>query len=223
MGRAAALTISVLLATAALAQTAAPAHAEPSDERLVLTGLAMAPPTYLLGVTMHEGSHALAAKLMGATVDKIRLFPPGIDPKVDKFRFGWVYVRGLRGRNQRIFFYLAPKITDAIFLSAYTALYLTDSLPNNKYGQLALVVGATGFWVDFAKDVVLTSRHNDVVKAFHLWCMRGWKQVAPRLLYAAIDVGFAYVIARGYQKLFADSTQQGSQQVMSLPLVSASF
>jgi hypothetical protein len=222
MGRTTAV-ISFAVAAVLAASVAAPAHAEPSDERLVLTGLAMAPPMYLVGVTMHEGSHAVAAKLMGATIEDIRLFPPGIDPKIDKFRFGWVYVRGLRGRNAKIFMYLAPKITDAIFLSTYAALYFTDALPDNKYGQLALIVGATGFWVDFAKDVVLTSRHNDVVKAFHLWCMRGWKQVAPRVLYAAIDVGFAYVIWRGYQKLFADSTQQSSQPVMTLPLVSATF
>lgn len=209
MGRTALLLITLLCATA---------HAEPSNERLVLTGLAMVPPTYLLGVTFHEGSHALAAKLAGGTVDEIRLFPPGIDPKVDKFRFGWVYARGLRTRRQKIFFYLAPKITDAIFLSTYAALYFTNSLPNNKYGQLALVVGATGFWIDFAKDVFLTSRHNDVVKAYYLWCMRGWKQIAPRVIYAALNVGFGYAIARGYEKLFTTT-----DQTMSFPLVSTSF
>jgi hypothetical protein len=198
----------------------ATARAEPSNERLVLTGLAMAPPTYLLGVTLHEGSHALAAKLIGAKVTEMHLFPPGIDPKVNKFRFGWVYVTGLKGRGNRIFFYLAPKITDAIFLSAYAALYFTDSLPDNKYGQLALVVGATGFWVDFAKDVFLTSRHNDVVKAYYLWCMRGWKQIAPRLLYAGLNVGFGYAVARGYQKLF---THTDTTMTMTMPLVSATF
>lgn len=196
----------------------ATAQAEPSDERLVLTGLAMAPPMYLLGVTFHEGSHAIAAKLVGGSVDEVRVFPPGIDPRANKFRFGWVYARGIRGRNNKVFFYLAPKITDAIFLTTYTALYLTDNLPANKYGQLALLVGATGFWVDFAKDVVLFSRHNDVVKAFNTWCMRGWKQVPARLIYAALDVGFGYIVYRGYQKLFTDNTT-----TMTMPLISASF
>lgn len=213
MGRAAVLVLLLLCGRA---------RGEPSDQRLVLTGLAMAPPMYLIGVASHEGSHALAATLVGGTVREIHLFPPGIDRRVNKFRFGWVYVTGLHGRGERIFFYLAPKITDALFLSAYGALYFTDNLPTNKYGQLALLVGATGFWVDFAKDVLLFSRHNDVVKAFNLWCMTGWKQIAPRVLYAAVNVGFAYAIARGYQKLFddGDATQTGT---LTVPLVSASF
>jgi hypothetical protein len=216
MGRA---TAALTAAVAALLCCAS-AHAEPSNERLVLTGLAMAPADYMLGVTLHEGSHALAAKLVGADIEEMHLFPPGIDPKIDKFRFGWVYVRGLRGRGDKIFFYLAPKITDALFLGGYAALYFTDSLPANRYGQLALVVGATGFWVDFAKDVVLTSPHNDVVKAFHLWCMTGWRQVPARIVYGALDVAFAYAVVRGYQRLFdGDETTA----TMSMPLMSVTF
>lgn len=190
----------------------------PSDQRLVLTGLALAPPTYLLGVTLHEGSHAIAAKLAGGTVDHVRVFPPGVDPRAKKFRFGWVYARGLRTKRQKIFFYLAPKITDALLLSGYTALVLADHLPSNKYGALALTVVATGLWVDFAKDVVLFSKHNDVVKAFNLWCMHGWKQVAPRLVYAGLSLGFAYVIARGYRETFADDTS-----MIAVPLLSTTF
>ena len=36
-----------------------------SHEYVVLAGVAMAPPTYLLGVLAHEGSHALAAEAFG--------------------------------------------------------------------------------------------------------------------------------------------------------------
>jgi hypothetical protein len=198
MGRACPIIVALLL-------LATPARADdPSDQRLVLSGLAMAPPTYLLGVTMHEGSHALAAKLVGGTVDHIRLFPPGVDPRANKFRFGWVYARGLTSKPKKIFFYLAPKITDAIFLSAYTALVLTDTLPSNKYGLLALTVGATGFWVDFAKDVVVFNPHNDVVKVFRLWCMTGWKQIVPRLVYAGASIGLGALVAHGYRRTFSD-------------------
>jgi hypothetical protein len=195
------------------------AAAEPDNRDLIYAGLAMAPPTYLIGVTLHEGSHALAAKLVGAEVTEIRLFPPGIDPHANKFRFGWVYARGLRSKAERQFFYLAPKITDALLLGGFAALVLTDTWPTNRYGQLALTVGATGLWVDFSKDVVLFSRHNDVVKAFRLWCMTGIKQVPARLVYAGLVAASGYVVYRGYQKTFGEQATSS----MTLPILSASF
>ncbi|HEY5946446.1 MAG TPA: M50 family metallopeptidase [Kofleriaceae bacterium] len=194
------------------------AAAEPDNKDLVLVGLAMAPPTYLIGVTLHEGSHALAAEMMGADVTEVRLFPPGIDPKVHKFRWGWTYVQGLRTRNEKIFFYLAPKITDSILLGGFAALILTNTWPDNRYAQLALTVGATGLWVDFSKDVVLFSKHNDVVKAFNGWCMTGWKQLPARLVYGVLVVASGYTVARGYQKTFGER-----ETVMTVPLLTGSF
>jgi hypothetical protein len=178
----------------------------------------MAPPTYLAGVTLHEGSHAVAAKLMGADVTEIRLFPPGVDPKTDKFRFGWVYAQGLRTKGEKIFFYLAPKITDSLLLGGFAALILTNTWPENRYAQLALTVGATGLWVDFSKDVVLFSKHNDVVKAFRMWCMTGIKQLPARLVYGALVVASGYTVARGYQKTFDEQ-----QSTMAMPLLTGSF
>jgi hypothetical protein len=204
-----------LIVLVLLARTAA---AEPDNRDLVLAGLAMTPPTYLLGVTLHEGSHALAAKLVGGDVLDVRVFPPGIDPKAKKFRFGWVYASGLRTKNDRILFFLAPKITDSLLLGGFAALVLTNTWPDNRYAQLALTVGATGLWVDFSKDLVLFSRHNDVVKAFRLWCMTGVKQVPARLVYAALVAGSGYVVARGYQKTFGEQAT-----TMSMPLVSGRF
>jgi Peptidase M50B-like len=180
------------------------AFAEPSDKTLVYTGLALTPPTYLVGVALHEGSHAVAAKLVGARVLDVHLFPPGIDPKVNKFRFGWTYVRGLKTKGDRIFFYVAPKLTDVALLGGFAALVLTDAWPENRYGQLALTVFATGLWVDFSKDVLSFSKHNDIVKVFDLWCMRGWKQVAPRLVYAGASVGLGVLVAHGYRRTFTD-------------------
>lgn len=209
---------ALIVAGTLLAVAARPAGAEPDNRDLVLAGLAMAPPTYLIGVTLHEGSHALAAELVGGEVTEVRLFPPGRDPRAKKFRFGWVYARGLRTKGEKIFFYLAPKITDAVLLGGFAALVLTNTWPDNRYASLALTVGATGLWVDFSKDVVLFSQHNDVVKAFNLWCMTGWKQVPARLAYAALVAGAGYVVARGYQKTFGDR-----ETVMTLPLVSARF
>ncbi len=207
-------------ALAILVLTTGIARAEPSDKTLVYTGLALAPPTYLVGVALHEGSHALAAKLVGAEVLDVHLFPPGRDPKVDKFRFGWTYVRGLRTKGDRIFFYAAPKLTDVALLGGYAALLFTDAWPENRYAQLALTVWATGLWVDFSKDVVLFSKHNDVVKVFDLWCMKGWKQIAPRLVYAGAAFGLGAIVAHGYRRTF-DSDDATSARI--LPVLTARF
>lgn len=196
------------------------AAAEPSDRTLVYTGLALTPPTYLVGVALHEGSHAVAAKLVGAEVLDVHLFPPGIDPKVDKFRFGWTYVRGLKTKSDRIFFYLAPKITDVALLGGFAALVLTDAWPSNRYGQLALTVWATGLWVDFSKDVLSFSKHNDVVKVFNLWCMRGWKQIAPRIVYAGAAFGLGVLVAHGYQRTFSADDEPAARIA---PLLTGTF
>ncbi|HEY5921180.1 MAG TPA: hypothetical protein VIV11_05895 [Kofleriaceae bacterium] len=206
-----------LIAVVTLVLATRGAAAEPDNTDLVLAGLAMTPPTYLIGVTLHEGSHALAAELVGGDVTEVRLFPPGTDPKANKFRFGWVYATGLRTKPQKILFYLAPKITDGLLLGGFAALILTNTWPQNRYGQLALTVGATGLWVDFSKDLLLFNKHNDVVKAFRLWCMTGIKQLPARLLYGALVVASGYTVARGYQKTF------GEQDTMAVPLLMGRF
>ena len=202
----------VLLILIALARSAA---ADPSDRTLVLVGLAFAPPTYVAGVSLHEGSHALAAKLVGGSVEELHLFPPGRDPHTGTFRFGWTYVHGLHTRADKIFFYIAPKITDAVLLGGFAALVLTSAWPHNRYAQLALTVGATGLWVDFTKDVVLFSPNNDVVKIFDLWCVRGWRQIPARLLYAGAATGLGFLVARGYERTFEATTSAVIAPVLS--------
>lgn len=207
---------------AVLVVLAMPARAdEPSRQRLVLTGLAMAPPTYLVGVTIHEGSHALAAHLLGADVLDLHVFPPGRDPKSKSFRFGWTYVRGLRTKSDRLWFFLAPKLADVALLGGFAGLAFTDGWPSNKYGQLALTVFATGLWVDFSKDVLAFRKTNDVVKAFDLWCMRGWRQVPARIVYGVAIVGLGFVVARGYQRTFERDSDTPTARV--LPVLSGAF
>jgi len=186
----------------------------------VLTGLALAPPTYLVGVTLHEGSHALAAKLVGAKVDKLHVFPPGRDPSTGTFRWGWTYVHGLRTANERFLFYIAPKITDAVLLGGFAGLVFTGAWPHNRYGQLALTVFATGLWIDFSKDVVLFARTNDIVRAFDQWCITGWRQLPARLLYAGAAVGLGLIVARGYERTF---DRPASAAPMLAPLFAARF
>lgn len=178
------------------------ASAQPDNSTLVYVGLALAPVDYVAGTALHEGSHALAAKLVGAEVDELHIFPPGIDPKANVFRFGWTYVHGLRTKADRVTFLIAPKVTDALLLGGFAALAFTSAWPGNKYAQLALTVAGTGLWIDFAKDVVLLRPQNDVSKIFDQWCLRGWRQIPARLIYAAVDVGLGYVVIHGYRRLF---------------------
>ena len=212
---------AVVIAAALVA--ARPARAEPSDRALVLTGLALAPPTYLAGVSLHEGSHALAGYLAGGTVDVLHLFPPGRDPTTHTFRFGWTYVHGLRTRNAKVAFYLAPKVTDAALLGGFAALVGTGAWPHNRYGQLALTVFATGLWVDFAKDVVLFAPTNDVSRVFDLWCMTGWRQLPARLVYAGMAVGLGLIVARGYERTFDRSTPAQAPVTLIVPLTMTAF
>ncbi len=203
----------------ALVLIAAPARAEPSDRTLVYTGLALAPVDYLLGVSIHESSHALMAKLVGAHVTELHVFPPGRDPK-GHFRFGWTYVRGLKGKTNRQLFYLAPKLTDLLLMGGFAGLVFTDAWPNNRYGQVALTVFGTGLWVDFSKDVFAFSKQNDIVKAFDLWCIRGWRQIPARLLYTGVIVAAGLVVAHGYQRTFDDDA---SVSTRILPILAHTF
>ena len=197
------------------------AHADPSNETLVWIGLGAAPVDYVAGVSLHEGTHAIAAKLVGADVDELHLFPPGIDPHTHSFRFGWTYVHGLHTRADRAVFYVAPKITDSLLLGGFAALVYTSAWPSNRYGELALTVAATGLWVDFAKDVVLFSPINDVSQFERETCLVGWRRVAARIVYAAADVGLAVIVAHGYQRTFERPSTMATPLV--LPVLTAAF
>lgn len=221
---------AALLAATALALGAAPspAAAEPSDGDLVWLGVGLALPTYALGVTLHEGSHALAAKLLGAEVLSINLLP-GRDSSTGAFHFGLTRVRGLANKRQKAIFYLAPKLTDSLLLGGFTGLVLSDAWPSNRYGQLTLTVLATGFWVDFTKDVLSFSPNNDVIKVMHLAGLTSeWEKLPARLGYATIAVSLGYFVVRGYQRAFDDPDEAGSAarrppRQLVLPLLSAAF
>lgn len=200
-GRRALMLLSTL---AALTSAVESAHADPSDGELALVGLALTPPTYFLGVALHEGSHALAAKALGAEVLSVSLLP-GRDPRTRAFHFGLTRVRGLQGDGERLTFFLAPKATDALLLGGFIALLATDTWPQSRYGQLTLTVLATGLWVDFTKDVISFSPHNDVVKAMTLAGLSDeWRRLPVRLAYAALAGVAGYYVVQGYRRTFDD-------------------
>ena len=209
------------LAAALLLGMSTTAVADPDDEHLVLTGLALAPPTYVLGVAMHEGSHALAAKLVGADVTGFTLIP-GHDPRTGAFHFGRTDVDHLYGRGNQILFYVAPKITDAVMLGGFATLLAAD-WPSNRYAELTLTVLATGFWVDFSKDVFSSNPNNDIVKVFKLVGLDTECDRLPvRVLYLAADAVLGYLVWRGYEHTF-DRSDAVARSAKVLPILTVPF
>lgn len=214
----------VLAGAAALAVAPRPAAAEPSTGALVGVGIALALPTYAVGVSLHEGSHALAAKLVGAEVLSVSVLP-GRD-STGAFHFGLTRVRGLSSKAEKHFFYLAPKLTDTLLLAGFSGLVFTDAWPGNRYGQIALTVFATGLWVDFTKDVLSFSPANDIVKVMKLAGLESeWHRLPVRLGYATISVALAFSVARGYQRTFGDDdeAEMAAPTQLILPVLSTRF
>jgi len=221
-GRRGALACACVVAIAIVTALPAPASAAPDNDDLFYWGLAMAPPTYVIGVVTHEGTHAIAAKLVGAEVTSIT-FWPGRDPDTGAFHFGLTKVKGLYGRSEKVFFYIAPKIVDVALLGGFAALVLTDAWPTNRYGQLALTVLATGFWVDFSKDVLAFRKSNDVVKIFDQWCIHGvGRQLAVRLVYTGAIAGLGYLVYRGYDRTFTEPTAPAPRATV-MPVFTTTF
>ena len=221
----ASIVVAVALASGLAAPRAARADDRPETSHLVWAGVGMALPTYVVALVAHEGSHALTAELVGAEVTHVRLLP-GINPRDGKFYFGYVGVRGLFDRGDRILFFLAPKLVDLAVLGSYGAAVLTGHTPDNAYGGLALAVLATGFWVDFSKDIPAFWRHSDIVKLYDaVGATTELRRLPLRVLHAGLSAAAAYAIVRGYQDVFDDDDDGAGAggAVLVLPLALGSF
>lgn len=205
---------------------AGPAAADrdrPESGHLVLAGLGMAIPTYFVGVLVHEGSHAIAAELAGADVVEIRLLP-GINPRDGRFYFGYVRAAGLSGPVARTWFLVAPKLVDLALLGSYAAVALTDHMPDGAYTHLALNVLATGFWVDFSKDIPAFWAASDVVKLYDLAGARDELHRLPlRLVHAGLSAAAAVVIVREYRELFRDPDAGAARRGFLVPMLNVRF
>ena len=62
----------------------------------------------------------------------------------------------------------------------------------------------------------------DFVKAFDLWCFKGWRQAPARLFYAAANVGLGYLVYRGYRRTF-DHADPNTSSALVMPLMSSTF
>jgi hypothetical protein len=196
---------AVIAALALASLTASSARAEehrPSTRALVATGALLSVPTYFLGVALHEGSHAVTARAFGATITGFRVLP-GRHHRTGAFSFGYTSYRGVLSRNEKALFFLSPKLTNLVMLGGYASLVGLDALPDNAYAQLGLAVLATGAWVDFSKDVLAFRPENDLLRFHALYGReREWQRLPYRVLHAGVSLGAAYVVWRGYARLF---------------------
>jgi len=211
----------------ALVIAARPAAADerPESKNLIWAGLGFAVPTYFIGVAAHEGSHALAAKLAGGEVTELHLLP-GV--RHGRFYFGYVRTRGLATPGARAFFLVAPKLVDLAVLGAYSAAVLSDHTPDNHYARLGVTVLATGFWVDFSKDVPAFWSHSDVVKLYDLaGATSELRRLPLRLVHLGLSATAGAVLWIGYRDVFDndDDDEGGSagDSALLLPLAVGSF
>jgi hypothetical protein len=217
--RASPLALVVLLVAAA---RPAVADERPETDNLVWAGLGFAVPTYFLGVAAHEGSHALAAEIAGGEVIELHLLP-GV--RHGHFYFGYVRTRGLPTPGARAFFLAAPKLVDLAVLGTYSAFVLTDHTPDNHYARLGLTVLATGFWVDFSKDIPAFWSHSDVVKLYDLvGATSEWRRLPLRLVHVGLSAAAGAVLWIGYRDVFADGGDgSAADSALLLPLAVGSF
>ena len=87
----------------------------PETKDLVLAGGAMAVPAYIGGVALHEGMHAVIAKLYGRTITSMSILP-GRHPRNGRFYFGYVSYRPRLPAGKRTLLLLAPKLVNLLWL-----------------------------------------------------------------------------------------------------------
>ncbi|HTM22531.1 MAG TPA: hypothetical protein VL172_18545 [Kofleriaceae bacterium] len=211
------LTVAIALLAPMRAQAQ---EDRPSTARLVAAGAATAVPTYWIETVIHEGMHALTAKAFGAEILQFAVIPGRYGPQ-RHFYFGYVSYRGQLTLGQQTLFLLAPKLDDLVWLGGYAALVGFGGVPENHYAQVVLAVVATGFWIDFTKDLVQFWHPADVDVALSRNGARRFVQRLPwRLLHIGIAAAVAIPLVQGWKSAFAHPTGSAAFVV---PIAGAHF
>ena len=214
------LSACIVAALCAQSRNARADDTRPETSTLVLVGLGMAVPTYFLNVLLHEGTHAVVAKAYGTEIVRFQWWP-GRHPQNKRFYLGYVQYRGTLTRGQQTFFLMSPKITDLVALGGYAALVGFGGLPDGHYSQLTLAVLATGFWVDFTKDLLAFWQPNDFQRTLTKNGKQSfWQRLPYRVVFAALSAASGYAVLRGYDALLADEQPGGA---VLAPMFEGSF
>lgn len=136
------------------------------DWHYILGGIAMAPFAFVLGTTIHEGSHALAVKAHGGEVTEFRVIP-FYDEERSKLYFGRIkYNYGEKEitDSDKAWISSAPMFTDVALISVCSGLAFSGTLPKNKWAKTGLTVFCLLPTVDLINHIRATSEYADLVK-----------------------------------------------------------
>lgn len=197
------------LVLAALLLVAGDARAEDEMSRfktnVELAGWAL--PTLTLHTALHEHSHALAAKLIGAEHVQIRWMPGK----------GALGVTGWKKRGRTdgdvVKVAAAPVLTNLVVLGVFGVL---DQLgaPSNEHARAPLLAMAGWAWGDLASQL-LPFAGNDVEKAYRFLHVASWQRFALRALHLGVVVAGYYVLRRGYDSIADEQPAEPSRKVVA--------
>ena len=112
--------------------------------KYALAGVVAAPLGFMVGVTIHEGTHCIVANMVeGTDCADIRVIPY-YSEEYDYFYFGSTEIDINQDNpptaNGRIMITAAPMMLNAGLITAYSTLAFTDSLPDNKWLKTGMLV-----------------------------------------------------------------------------------
>ncbi len=195
------LALIALLSTTIFPLSAAHAEDELSNFKARVEGAGWLFPTLTLHVVLHEGSHALGAKMMGADYVQITWLPkPGRKERCCALgTTGWVK-RGGTTEGERAFVGFAPVITNVATVAAY-ALLFEFGVPSNEHVRLPLTEVAAWAWADFALELVpYASTH--VENVYKYYGLNSWQRIPFRMVHLGLVVLGYHYLRRGQNSIF---------------------
>ena len=119
-----------------------------SSWKYALAGIGAAPLSFMVGVSIHEGTHCVVANATeGARCGEVRLIPY-YDEELDYFYFGSMQMLvdpdNPPSANGNAIITASPMMVNAGLISVYSTLAFTNKLPKNKWLKTgALLLGAS--------------------------------------------------------------------------------
>lgn len=180
---------------------------------------------YFLQLALHEGSHALATKYYGATIESISVLPSR-DPIDNSWRLGYTeysYKSGSISNREHANILLAPIGTNLVILSMYSVLSVGNLWNHSDFNKLGISILAAGASIDLLKTAFDWRRTSDLRKAANLLDWNRDQIRAARMALGATSLICLGEILWNVISIFSDQENtKTSRRVRFLPLVSGS-